>query len=126
MFCLFGWVIKTNKKGVSSHFAECNTRERVHLPSAVAKHSAKKAHLGTGKVSLPSVVALALSKEASFVECLLVHSAKELGPLVIPLSSASPTGTRQRGSLCRVPPNPLSKGTGKGAHRELLCRASVQ
>jgi hypothetical protein len=34
--------------------------------------------MGTSKVSLPSVVALALGKEASFAECLLVHSAKEL------------------------------------------------
>jgi hypothetical protein len=32
----------------------------------------------TGKASLPSVVVLALDKEASFIECLLVHSAKEL------------------------------------------------
>jgi hypothetical protein len=41
-------------------------------------HSAKKAHLGTGKASLPSVVALTFGKEASFVEYLLVHSAKKL------------------------------------------------
>jgi hypothetical protein len=38
----------------------------------------KKAHLGTCKASLPSVVALGLGKEASFVESLLVHSAKAL------------------------------------------------
>jgi hypothetical protein len=37
-----------------------------------------KAHLGTGKASLLSVVTLTLSKEATFVECLLVHSANEL------------------------------------------------
>jgi hypothetical protein len=34
--------------------------------------------MGTGKAFLPSVVALALGKEATFVECLLVHSAKVL------------------------------------------------
>jgi hypothetical protein len=38
----------------------------------------KKAHLGTGTVSLPSVVALALNKQATFAECLLMLSAKEL------------------------------------------------
>jgi hypothetical protein len=31
-----------------------------------------------GKSSLPSGVAFALGKEASFAECLLVHSTKEL------------------------------------------------
>jgi hypothetical protein len=39
---------------------------------------AKKAHLGTGKASLPSVVALALGKEATFAKCLLMLLAKEL------------------------------------------------
>jgi hypothetical protein len=48
------------------------------------------------------------------------------GPQVILLLSASQSGTRQRGSLCRVPPNTLGNGTGKGAHGELLCRVSVQ
>jgi hypothetical protein len=43
-----------------------------------SKHLAKKAHLGTGKASLSSTVALALGKEAIFAKCLLVHSAKEL------------------------------------------------
>jgi hypothetical protein len=41
-------------------------------------HSEKKEHLGTGKVSLLSATALKLSKEASFAECLLEHSAKKL------------------------------------------------
>jgi hypothetical protein len=36
------------------------------------------AHLDTGKVSLLSVMASALGKEVTFVECLLVHSAKML------------------------------------------------
>ena len=45
-------------------------------------------------------------------------------PLVNPLSSASPAGTRQRESLCRLPPNTLGKRTGKGTHKELLCRVS--
>jgi hypothetical protein len=34
--------------------------------------------LDTGKASLLSVVALALGKEATFGECLLVHSTKKL------------------------------------------------
>jgi hypothetical protein len=38
----------------------------------------KKAHLGTGKASLPSVVALALGKKVTFAEYLLMLSAKEL------------------------------------------------
>jgi hypothetical protein len=85
-------IVKTNKMGYSGHFAECNTRQRSTLPSVKvislgkealcrvsrSYHSAKKAHLGTGKASLLSAVALALGKEASFIECLLVHSAKEL------------------------------------------------
>jgi hypothetical protein len=92
------------------------------------EHSAKKAHLDTGTSSLPSVVVWALGKEATCVECLLILSAKELtmGSLVISLPSASPAGTRQRGSHYRVPPNTLGKGPGKGAHEELLCRVLVQ
>lgn len=43
-----------------------------------AYHSAKRAHLDTGKASLPIVVALTLGNEASFARCLLMHSAKEL------------------------------------------------
>jgi hypothetical protein len=38
----------------------------------------KKAHLGTGKASLSSVVALALDKEATFAECFLMLSTNEL------------------------------------------------
>jgi hypothetical protein len=34
--------------------------------------------VGTGKASLPSVVTLAVGKEASFVMCLLEHSANKL------------------------------------------------
>jgi hypothetical protein len=29
IFCLFVWIAKTNKKGHSDHFAECNTRQKV-------------------------------------------------------------------------------------------------
>jgi hypothetical protein len=47
----------------------------IHPPSRCSQ----KAHLGTDKVSLPSVVALTLGKEAPFGECLLVHSRKGLG-----------------------------------------------
>jgi hypothetical protein len=34
--------------------------------------------VGTGKASLPSVVSLALDKDATFAECLLLHLAKVL------------------------------------------------
>lgn len=42
------------------------------------KHLAKKAHLGTSKASLPSVVVSAPDKEAFFAECILAHSTKGL------------------------------------------------
>jgi hypothetical protein len=45
---------------------------------------------------------------------------------VFPLMSASPTGTRQIGSLYRVPLGALGRGTSKRAHGRLLCRALVQ
>jgi hypothetical protein len=35
MFYLFGQNNKTNKKGYSDHFAECNIRQRGTLPSAM-------------------------------------------------------------------------------------------
>jgi hypothetical protein len=54
--------------------------------------------LGTGKTSLPSAVALALGKEASFVECLLEHSAKNLtkGPAGRPFAECMSADTWQR------------------------------
>jgi hypothetical protein len=65
--------------------------------------------LGTSKASLPSVVTLALGKEASFAECLLAHSAKKLtkGPAGGPFAECRPVislpsvlgDTRQR---CRL------------------------
>jgi hypothetical protein len=81
--------------------------------------------LGTGKDSLLSVVVLALGKEASFNECLLEYSAKELtkgsagdpfvechlirsaktlvkGPMGGFFDKCCTVDTRQRVSLCRV------------------------
>jgi hypothetical protein len=57
--------------------------------------------LGTGKASLPSAVALAFSKEESFVECLLEHSAKKLtkGPTGGLFVECRLVDTRQRGNL---------------------------
>jgi hypothetical protein len=63
---------KQLKKGYSGHDKEVLCRV------SRSKHSTKKAHLGTGKASWSSDVALSLGKEASFVECLLVQSVKEL------------------------------------------------
>jgi hypothetical protein len=57
---------KTNKMGYSGHFAEFNTWQRGSLPSIKIIALDKEAHLGTGKASLPSVVALSLVKEATF------------------------------------------------------------
>jgi hypothetical protein len=77
-------IAKTNKKGYSDHFAEI--LYRVSWPY----HSAKKAHLGIGKASLSSDVAEALGKEATFVECILMHSAKRLamGPTGAPVAES--------------------------------------
>jgi hypothetical protein len=44
---------------------------------------------------------------------------------MLPLPTTSLAGTRQRGSLCRVPPRALGKGTSKRVHWSLLCRALV-
>jgi hypothetical protein len=54
------------------------------------------------------------------------RSTRQMGPLEPSLSSASPTSTRQRGSLCQVHPRALGKKTRKGAHWSLVCRALVQ
>jgi hypothetical protein len=64
-------------------------------------HSAEKQHLGTDKAFLPSVVALALHKEASFAECLLEHSAKKLikGPAGGHFAECRLVDTRQRGNI---------------------------
>jgi hypothetical protein len=40
---------KTNKKGHPGHFAECNTRQRVALPSAMTMALDKEGNLGIGK-----------------------------------------------------------------------------
>jgi hypothetical protein len=45
---------------------------------------------------------------------------------MISLPSASSASTRQRESLCQVPPNMLDKGPVKGTHIELLYLVSVQ
>jgi hypothetical protein len=50
------------------------------------------------------LVQLTLGKAGAFVECLLIHSAKEIakGPTWASLSRVGIEDTRQRGSLCRV------------------------
>jgi hypothetical protein len=62
--------------------------------------------------TLPSAIASALGKEATFVECLLVHSAKVLtkgptGDLVAECWSGGYSAKRE--TLCRVSPNTLGK-----------------
>jgi hypothetical protein len=69
---LFGWNRKTTKKGVFW------SRQRGSLPSVKVEALGKEGTPGTGKASWPSDVALALGKEASFAECLLVQSIKKL------------------------------------------------
>jgi hypothetical protein len=127
-------IIKTNKNGflvtLPSVTLDKEFLYRVQWP----KHSAKKAHLETDKASLSSVVPLLLGKEASFVDCLLVHSAKELTkgsagdpfaewylihstkelanePMGASLTSVSTVDTRQRVRFCRVLPWHLTKSS---------------
>lgn len=54
--------------------------------------------LGIGKAFLPSTMALALGKEANFVECPLEHSAKNLtkGPASGYFAECRLADTRQR------------------------------
>jgi hypothetical protein len=40
---------KRIKKGLPGHFAECNTRQRVSLPSVMTMALGKEGNLGTGK-----------------------------------------------------------------------------
>jgi hypothetical protein len=75
----------------------------------------------------PSVVALVLGKGLALGKeepCPVPPIALSKGDSSLP--SASPADTRQRGSLCRVSPRALGKGTSKWAHQSLLCRALVQ
>jgi hypothetical protein len=106
---------KTNKKGIywslcrvlhsaKRRFAECqghNTRQRAKTWAPV------------GFGSLPSVMSLALDKEAGFAECRAEHSAKSLtwGPSLAGSLPSIPGGTRQRCILCRVP---LGRHSAKG------------
>jgi hypothetical protein len=59
---------------------------------------AKNQDLGIGIAFLPSVVALALDKEARFAECQTEHSTKNLtkGPADGFFAECSPVGTRKR------------------------------
>jgi hypothetical protein len=51
IYLLFVWMEqqKQIKKGLPGHFAECNTRQRVALPSAMTMTLGKEGNLGTGK-----------------------------------------------------------------------------
>jgi hypothetical protein len=97
---------KQIKNVYTGHIAECYTRQRTSLPSVRAialgkEPDAGKVYLGTGKVSLPSAVAPTLGKEASFPECLLEHSTKNLtpGPAGGPFVECRLVDTRQRGNF---------------------------
>ena len=75
----------------------------------------KEGNLGTGK--------------AIFAECCCQGTRQRVwqrGPLEDSLPSASPTDTRQRSLLCRVPMRALGIGTGGGAHWTRLCRGPLE
>jgi hypothetical protein len=48
IYLLFFWMEqqKQIKKGLPGHFVECNTRQRVSLPSAMTMALGKEGHLG--------------------------------------------------------------------------------
>jgi hypothetical protein len=50
MYCLFHWNAKNKKMAVSSYFAECNTRQRQLLPSAMTIALGKVANLEPGNL----------------------------------------------------------------------------
>jgi hypothetical protein len=49
LLCCLDGIAKTNKKGHLGHFAECNTRQRVALSSAMTLALGKEGNLKTGK-----------------------------------------------------------------------------
>jgi hypothetical protein len=67
-------------------------------------HLGKNQDLGTDIGSLPSVMALALGKEARFAECHTKYSPKDLtwGPSLADSLMSVLGGTRQMWILCRV------------------------
>jgi len=71
-YFLFVWMeqIKTNKKIISGHFAECCARHMHSLPSVLAIALGKGLHWAPGKNGLPSVEARTLGKPDGFAECL--------------------------------------------------------
>src|SRR5688572_29144429 len=87
---------KQIKKGHPGHFAECNTGQRVALPSAMTMALGKEGNLGTGK--------------DIFAECCQWHSAEK--------ETWEPTKTSLPSSFAKA----LGKDTGKGAHWRVLCR----
>ena len=110
IFCLFGWNVKTNKKVVFSHFAECNghdTQQSDYLGTCFAeckghcigqtsqicqvpraRHSAKVTCLpsvltghSANRLPLPSVLPVALGTVATFAECLSQRRSVKRRPL---------------------------------------------
>jgi hypothetical protein len=53
---------KQIKKGLPGHFAECNTRQRVSLPSVMTMALGKEGTWEPVKPSLPSAMTMALDK----------------------------------------------------------------
>ena len=98
MFIWIWYVVVTepNKLIICGSFAECYTRQKPYLPSAMKIHSAKrdtwqKSMLsGTKMASLPSVCAVTLGKEWMFAESAPGHSTKR------------PKAGSRMASLCRV------------------------
>jgi hypothetical protein len=79
IFCLFGWNRKNKfKRCVLVTLPSVTLGKEVVCRVSGPQHSAKNQYLGTSIASLPSVVALALGKEARYAECHIEHSAKNL------------------------------------------------
>ena len=104
-------VTEPNKLVMCGSFAECYTRQKSYLPSAM-KNTLGKAdtwqnsmHSGAKMASLPSVGAVTLGKEGMFVECQCLDTRQrdqKLG-LEWPVFAECPGfDTRQTWFICRV------------------------
>jgi hypothetical protein len=70
MFCLDGWNNENKyKRGFLVTLPSVTLSKEFLCRVQWPKHSTKKAHLGTCKASLPSVVVPVLGREAPFAEC---------------------------------------------------------
>ena len=99
-------VTESNKLIICGSFAECYTRQKGYLPSAMKNTLVKSdtwqkyVHSGTKIAFLLSVYAVTLDKEANI--CMLLASCPTLGKEGR-FAECPVFDTRQRRKVCRVP-----------------------